>query len=396
MLNKMTLKNMDVKGKRVLVRADYNVPLNSNHQITNDKRIRESVPTINYLLEHGAKIILCSHLGRPDGRVNPEFSMAPVAECLRKLLKKPIILTKDVAGPDTFKFVRSMKEGDIILMENLRFDPGEESNSLEFAKRLASVADIYCDDAFGAMHRVHASIVRIAELLPSCAGLLVERELKVLTKLMQNPERPFVALIGGAKVKDKINLISNLIDLADVVLIGGAMAYTFMKAKNYPVGKSLIERDKIPLAKLLIEKAEKTGTKLVLPIDHVVTGEFNFAAESIIVSTEKFPRNGMGMDIGPKTVSRYKHYISRAKTVFWNGPMGVFEFQNFAKGTNEIAMAVASCKGVTVVGGGDSAAAVEALELQDKITHVSTGGGATLKLLEGAKLPGIEALQDKI
>jgi len=396
MFNKMTLKDLDLKGRKVLLRADYNVPLNSNQKITNDKRIRESVPTIQYLLSQGAKIIICSHLGRPEGKVMPEYSLAPVADRLRELLHKPVILTQDVAGTDTFKYVRNMKDGDIILMENLRFEPGEEENNAEFAKRLASVADVYCDDAFGCMHRAHASVSKITEFLPSCAGLLVEKEMNIFTKTMENPERPFVVVIGGAKVKDKINLISNLLNIADVVLIGGAMAYTFMRAKGYPVGKSLVEKDKIALAKLLMEKAEKTGVKVILPVDHIVTGEFSFSAESITVSTAKFPSNGMGMDIGPRTIIKYRHYINRAKTVFWNGPMGVFEFQKFAKGTNAIAKAMAKSTAVTIVGGGDSAAAVEALQLQDKLTHVSTGGGAALNLLEGIKLPGIEALQDKI
>ena len=396
MFNKITIKDMNVSGKRVLLRVDFNVPLNSNHKITNDKRIRESIPTIKYLLNEGAKIILCSHLGRPEGRYNPDYSMQPIADRLRELLKKPIFLAKDVAGPDTFKFVRALNDGDILLLENLRFEPGEEANDLEFAKRLASIADIYCNDAFGTMHRAHASTAKIAELLPSCAGLLVEKELNVLSKTLNNPERPFVVITGGVKIKDKINLLSNLVENADIIMIGGAMAYTFMKAKGYNVGKSLVEKDKIPLAKLLLEKAENCGTKLILPVDNVVAKEFNFAAETAIVSTENFPRNALGMDIGPKTIAKYRHYIQRARTVFWNGPMGVFEFQKFAKGTNAIAKAMANTTATTIVGGGDSAFAIESLELQDRINHVSTGGGAALKFLEGATLPGLEAIKEKV
>ncbi|MBR7091508.1 MAG: phosphoglycerate kinase [Clostridia bacterium] len=396
MFNKITIKDMKVTGKRVLLRADFNVPLNSNHQITNDKRIRESLPTIKYLLNEGAKIILCSHLGRPEGKYNPDYSMQPVADRLRELLKKPIYLAKDVAGPDTFKLVRTLKDGDIILLENLRFEPGEEENSLDFAKNLASIADIYCNDAFGTMHRAHASTSKIAELLPSCTGLLVEKELNVLGKTLNSPERPFVVITGGVKIKDKINLLSNLVENADIIMIGGAMAYTFMKAQGYNVGKSMVEKDKVPLAKLLLEKAENCGTKIILPVDNVVTKEFNFAAESIIVPTDNIPRNAIGMDIGPKTVAKFRHYITRAKTVFWNGPMGVFEFQKFAKGTNSIAKAMASTSATTIVGGGDSAFAIESLELQDKISHVSTGGGAALKFLEGAVLPGLEAIKEKV
>lgn len=392
----MTIKDMKVTGKRVLLRADFNVPLNSNRQITNDKRIRESLSTIKYLLNEGAKIILCSHLGRPEGKYNEDYSMLPVAERLRELLKKPIFLAKDVAGTDTFKFVRNLKEGEILLLENLRFEPGEEQNSLEFAKQLASIADIYCNDAFGTMHRAHASTSKIAELLPSCAGLLVEKELNVLSKTLNNPERPFVVITGGVKIKDKINLLSNLVENADIIMIGGAMAYTFMKAKGYNVGSSLVEKDKVPLAKLLLEKAENCGTKVIIPVDNVVAKEFNFAAESAVVATDNFPKNALGMDIGPRTIAKFRHYIMRAKTVFWNGPMGVFEFQKFAKGTNAIAKAMASTSATTIIGGGDSAYAIESLELQDRINHVSTGGGAALKFMEGATLPGLEAIKDKV
>ena len=396
MFNKQTLRDFDLKGKKVLLRVDFNVPLNSNLQITNDKRIRETLPTINYLIEHGAKIIIVSHLGRPEGKVKPEFSLKPVAERLRELLKHPVILTDDVAGPETFKYVRAMKDGDIVMMENVRFDPGEEENDTEFAKKLASLADIYCNDAFGTMHRAHASTTKVAEFLPSCAGLLVEKELEVLGSALENPNRPFVVIVGGAKVKDKIGLISRLIEVADVVMVGGAMAYTFLRAQGNNVGKSIVEKDKLQLARLLIEKAEKQNVKFVLPVDHVVTGEFNFSAESVTVSTKKFPRTGIGMDIGPKTIKLFEHYISRAKTIFWNGPLGVSEFQKFAKGTNEVATAIANSKAYTIVGGGDSAKSIEQLNLQNKIDHVSTGGGAALKLIEGVPLPGLQAISEKL
>lgn len=395
MFNKMTLKDYVLEGKKVLLRVDYNVPLNSNLKITNDRRIRESIPTIQYLLDQKAKIIICSHLGRPEGKVMPEFSMEPVAERLRQLIKKPVILTKDVANTDTFKYVRNMKDGDIVMMENLRFDPGEESNDPEFVRRLASVGEIYCDDAFGAMHREHASITGVAKVMPSCVGLLVEKELRTFDKVLNDPDKPFVVLVGGSKVKDKIDLIDNLLDKADTIMVGGAMAYTFLRAQGYTLGKSLVEKDKVPMARQILEKAEKLGTRFLLPVDHVAAGEFSFVADAVTVSTDKFPRALMGMDIGPKTLAIYKRFVSRAKTVFWNGPMGVFEFQKFAKGTNEIAKTMAKSPYMTIVGGGDSISAVEGLELQDKIKFISTGGGASLRLMEGKSLPGVEAVQDK-
>ena len=395
MFNKMTLKDYVLEGKKVLLRVDYNVPLNSNLKITNDRRIRESIPTIQYLLDQKAKIIICSHLGRPEGKVMPEFSMEPVAERLRQLIKKPVILTKDVANTDTFKYVRNMKDGDIVMMENLRFDPGEESNDPEFVRRLASVGEIYCDDAFGAMHREHASITGVAKVMPSCVGLLVEKELRTFDKVLNDPDKPFVVLVGGSKVKDKIDLIDNLLDKADTIMVGGAMAYTFLRAQGYTLGKSLVEKDKVPMARQILEKAEKLGTRFLLPVDHVAAGEFSFVADAVTVSTDKFPRALMGMDIGPKTLSIYKRFVSRAKTVFWNGPMGVLEFQKFAKGTNEIAKTMAKSPYMTIVGGGDSISAVEGLELQDKIKFISTGGGASLRLMEGKSLPGVEAVQDK-
>ena len=395
MFNKMTLKDMELKGKRVLLRVDFNVPLNSNLQITNDKRMRETLPTIQYLIERQAKIIIVSHLGRPKGKVVPEFSLKPVAEHLRELLQMPIILADDVAGSETYKYVRTMKPGDIVMMENVRFDPREEENDAEFAKELAGVADVYCNDAFGTMHRAHASTCKIADYLSSCIGFLVERELQVLGGALENPKRPFVVIIGGAKIKDKISLISRLIDVADVVLIGGAMAYTFLRAQGYSMGRSIVEKDRVQLARLLLEKAQTQGVKMVLPIDHIAAGEFSFSADAVTVGTKKFPRAGIGMDIGPATIRLFKYYISKAKTVFWNGPLGVAEFQKFAKGTNEVAMALADAKAFTIVGGGDSAKCIEQLKLQDKINHISTGGGAALKLLESGSLPGLDCIPDK-
>lgn len=395
MFDKVTLREMELKGKRVLLRVDFNVPLNSNLQITNDKRIRETLPTIEYLIQKGAKIVIVSHLGRPDGKVMPEFSLKPVADHLRKLLKKPILLANDVAGVETYKYVRSMQEGDIVMMENVRFDPREVQNSADFAKELAGVADVYCNDAFGTMHREHTSTSKIAEYLPSCIGFLVEKELQILGRALSDPKRPFVVIIGGAKIKDKISLISRMIDVADVLLIGGAMAYTFLRAQGYNMGRSVVEKDKLQLARLLLEKARAQGTKVVLPTDHIATAEFSFSADSATVSTKRFPRTAMGMDIGPATIRAFKHYISKANTVLWNGPLGVAEFQKFAKGTQEVAKEMAESKAFTIVGGGDSANFIEQMNLQNKINHVSTGGGAMLKLLEGAELPGLKNIKDK-
>ncbi len=395
MFNKITLREMELKGKRVLLRVDFNVPLNSKLQITNDKRIRETIPTIEYLIEKGAKIVIASHLGRPDGKVVAEFSLKPVAERLRELIKRPVLLSSDVTGTESYKFVRTMKEGDIVMLENLRFDPREIANEEAFAKELAGIADVYCNDAFGTMHRKHASVNKIAEYLPSCVGFLVEKELQILGRALTDPKRPFVVIIGGAKIKDKISLISRMIDVADVILIGGAMAYTFLRAEGYNMGRSIVEKDKLQLARLLLEKARSQGTKVVLPTDHVATGEFNFAAESVSVSTKKFPRTAIGMDIGPATIRAFKHYISKASTVLWNGPLGVAEFQKFAKGTTEIAKELAEAKAYTIIGGGDSAKFIEQLNLHSKINHMSTGGGAMLKLLEGSELPGLEHIIDK-
>ncbi len=395
MFNKLTLKDMELCGKRVLLRVDFNVPLNSHLQITSDKRIKEVLPTLRYLIKNRAKIIIMSHLGRPEGKVVPEYSLKPVAEHLRELLKHPVILANDVAGVETYKYARSMKEGDIIMMENLRFDPREEADDAEFAKELSGLADVYCNDAFGTMHREHASTHKITEYLPSCVGLLVEKELSVLGGALYKPRRPFVVIVGGAKIKDKIGLISKLIDVADVVLIGGAMAYTFLRAQGYNMGRSMIEKEKLQIAKLLLDKAKLNNVKIVLPTDHVVTEEFSFDAKSESASTKNFPRNMMGMDIGKATIRMFKYYISKARTVLWNGPLGVVEFSAFAKGTNSIAKALAKSDAFTIIGGGDSAKCVENLNLTSKINHVSTGGGACLKLLEDGSLPGLDCIPAK-
>lgn len=395
MFDKITIKDMDVNGKKVLLRVDYNVPLNSNLQITNDKRIRETLPTINYLIENGAKIIIATHLGRPDGKPLAEFSLKPVAQRLSELLQKPVILTGDVAGVESYKYVRTMKPGDIVMLENLRFDARETEDDAEFAKDLIGLADIYCNDAFGTMHRKHTSTHKITDYLPSCIGLLVEKELAVFDKVLSEPDRPFVVVIGGAKIQDKIGLISHLIDVADIILIGGAMSYTFLKAQGVNVGRSIIEKDKLQLARLLLEKAKIQNVKVVLPTDHIVAGEFSFDAECMRTDNKRFPRAGIGMDIGPSTIRAFEHYIARAHTVLWNGPLGVAEFHKFSEGTNRIAMAIANSKAFSIIGGGDSAKFIEQLGLQNKINHISTGGGASLKLLESGTLPGLECIPNR-
>lgn len=396
MFNKLTLKDYDLTGKRVLLRVDFNVPMNEAGNITSDKRMIEALPTIEYLKEQGAKIIICSHLGRPEGKPDPKFSLKPVVEHLKQLLKAPVFFSGEIVGPETRKIIRNMENGDIIVLENLRFDPGEEENNPIFCKKLASIADIYCNDAFGTMHRAHASTVGVAKLLPNCIGFLVEKEVQMFDLLLSNPKRPFVVVLGGKKIKDKINLISNLINIADTILIGGAMAYTFLEAKGFNMGHSIVEKDKIPLAKLLLDKAEKRGTKILLPIDHVVVKEFNFIAESRDVDTKDFADDDIGMDIGPRTTKLFSDEISKAKTVFWNGPMGVFEFSKFERGTKNIAEAVVASKAVSVVGGGDSASALAKIQMANMVTHLSTGGGAALEFMEGKGLPGLDAISDKV
>jgi len=396
MLNKLTLKDYSLKGQRVLLRVDFNVPMNEAGNITSDKRMVEALPTIQYLMEQGAKIIICSHLGRPEGKPDPKLSLKPVAEHLKRLLKVPVLFTGEIIGQETRKIVHNMQDGDILMLENLRFDSGEEANNIDFAKKLSSIADVFCNDAFGTMHRAHASTVAITKLLPSCVGFLVEKEVQMFGNLMENPKRPLVVILGGVKIKDKINLISNLINLADTILIGGAMAYTFLEAQGFSTGSSTVERERIPLAKLLLDKAEKEGTKIILPIDHVVSEEFNFIADSKVIITGDFRKKNIGMDIGPKTIKLYSAEIMKAKTIFWNGPMGVFEFEKFSKGTRKIAEAIVKSKAVSVVGGGDTTSALQKMGLENMVTHVSTGGGAALQFLEGEELPGLKAIMDKV
>jgi len=394
-VNKKTIEDIDVRGKRVLVRVDFNVPLDENGNITDDTRIRAALPTIQYLIKNNAKVILMSHLGRPKGEFDPKYSLAPVAKHLSKLLGQEVIMAKDVIGESAKNAVANMKEGQVVLLENVRFHKEETKNDPEFAKALAQLGDIYVNDAFGSAHRAHASTEGVAHYLPAVAGYLIQKELEVMGKALENPERPFVAILGGAKVSDKIGVIENLINKVDVLLIGGGMAYTFLKAKGYEVGNSLLEEDKVELAKQLMEKAKEKGVKLLLPVDNVVAEEFKADAPHKVVDSDKIQPGWMGMDIGPKTREMFGEEIKKAKTVVWNGPMGVFEMPAFAEGTKAVAKYVSECGGTTIIGGGDSAAAVEQLGFADKMTHISTGGGASLEFLEGKVLPGIAALNDK-
>lgn len=394
-MNKKTIEDIDVRGKRVLVRVDFNVPMDENGNITDDRRIRAALPTIQYLIKNNAKVILMSHLGRPKGEFDPKYSLAPVAKRLSELLGQEVIMAKDVIGESAKNAVASMKEGQVVLLENVRFHKEETKNDPEFAKALAQLGDIYVNDAFGSAHRAHASTEGVAHYLPAVAGYLIQKELEVMGKALENPERPFVAILGGAKVSDKIGVIENLINKVDVLLIGGGMAYTFLKAKGYEVGNSLLEEDKVELAKQLMEKAKEKGVKLLLPVDNVVAQEFKADAPHKVVDSDKIEAGWMGMDIGPKTREMFGEEIKKAKTVVWNGPMGVFEMPAFAEGTKAVAKYVSECGGTTIIGGGDSAAAVEQLGFADKMTHISTGGGASLEFLEGKVLPGIAALNDK-
>ena len=393
---KKTIEDIQVKGKKVLVRCDFNVPLDENKKITDENRINGALPTIVYLRDHGAKVILCSHLGRPKGEVNPKYSLAPVAKRLSELLKQEVKLTKDVIGPDAHACVEAMKDGDVILLENVRFHKEEEKNDPDFAKALSSLADIYVNDAFGTAHRAHASTEGVSHYLkPSVAGYLIGKELAVMGKALANPERPFVAILGGAKVSDKIGVIENLIDKVNTLIIGGGMSYTFQVALGGKVGNSLLEADKVDLAKELMAKAKAKGVKLLLPVDNVAADDFKNDANKKTVPGNAIPDGWQGLDIGPETIKLFCAEIRGAKTVIWNGPMGVFEFENFAVGTREIAKACADCKGVTIIGGGDSAAAVTQMGFADKVTHVSTGGGASMEFLEGKTLPGIACLDEK-
>ena len=396
-MNKKTLKDFDYKGKKVLVRCDFNVPMDENQNITDDIRITSSLPTINYLIEQGAKVILMSHLGRPKGEPNPKYSLEPVAKRLSNLLKKEVIFAADdkVVSDKVKADLENMKDGDVALLQNTRYRKEEEKNEENFAKDLASLGELYVNDAFGTSHRAHASNVGVSTYLPSAVGFLVEKEISIMGKALESPERPFVAILGGAKVSDKIGVIDNLLNKVDTILICGGMAYTFLKAFGYNIGRSLLEEDKIELAKSLMEKAANKGVTLMLPQDVVVAKEFKNDTEFRTVNIDSIPDDMEGLDIGEKTIKQFTEIIKSAKTIVWNGPAGVFEMENFNKGTYAIAKAMTESNATTIIGGGDSAAAVEKAGLADKITHVSTGGGASLELLEGKVLPGIAAISDR-
>ncbi len=392
---KKTIEDVDVTGKRVLVRVDFNVPLTEDGKVADDKRIVAALPTIQYLLDHKAKVILCSHLGRPKG-VTPEFSMAPVGERLSELLPDTRIwMADDVIGESARSAVADMKEGEIVLLENVRFHPEEEKNDPEFAKQLASLAELYVSDAFGTVHRAHASTVGVAAYLPAVAGFLIGKELSIMGKALEDPERPFVAILGGAKVSDKIGVITNLLEKCDSLIIGGGMAYTFLKAQGYQIGTSLLDADSVGLAKEIMAKAKAKGVNFLLPVDNVIAAEYKADVEHKVIGSDNIPDGWMGLDIGPKTREAFSKVILEAKTVIWNGPMGVFEMPAFAEGTRAVAAACAECKGTTIIGGGDSASAVKKLGFAKQMTHISTGGGASLEFLEGKVLPGVAVLNDK-
>ena len=394
-MNKKTLQDFNLENKRVLVREDLNVPLDENQNITDDTRIRAALPTINYLIEKGAKVIIVSHLGRPKGKVNPKYSLAPVAKRLSELLGRDVAFAKDCIGEAAQEAVDKMKAADVLLLENVRFHEGEEKNDPDFAKQLARLADIFINDAFGTSHRAHASTVGVADFLPAGAGFLLQKEIEVMGKALENPERPFVAILGGAKVGDKIGVIKNLLNKVDTLLIGGGMAYTFLKSKGYEIGQSLLEEDKIDLAASLLKEAEEKNVKLLLPEDVVVTSELKEGMPHETVPVSEIPEDKMGVDIGEETRKKFAEAIKEAKTVVWNGPMGVFEIREYAQGTLAVADAMAKSEAVTIIGGGDSAASVEQLGFAEAMTHISTGGGASLEFLEGKELPGIAALDDR-
>ncbi|WP_282938936.1 phosphoglycerate kinase [Paenibacillus sp. RC67] len=393
-MNKKSVRDVEVKGKRVFVRVDFNVPM-ENGQITDDTRIRETVPTIQYLAERGAKVILASHMGRPKGQVVEELRLTPAAVRLAELLGKPVAKADEAIGDAVKAQVAALNEGDVLLLENVRFYAGEEKNDAELAKSFAELADLYVNDAFGAAHRAHASTEGIAHHLPAVSGLLMEKELDVLGKALNNPERPFTAIVGGAKVKDKIDVIENLLNIADNIIIGGGLSYTFLKAQGLEIGKSLVDNDKLDLALSFINKAKEKGVNFLLPEDIIVTDDFSPTANTRQVSINEIPADWEGIDIGPKTREKYAKTIAESKLIVWNGPMGVFEIEPFSHGTRAVAEACANTAGYTVIGGGDSAAAVEKFHLGDKMDHISTGGGASLEFMEGKALPGVVALNDK-
>ena len=394
--NKKTIMDVDVAGKKILLRCDFNVPQDkTTGEITSDKRIVAALPTIRYLLDKGAAVIACSHLGKPKGEWKEKLSLAPVAKRLSELLGQEVIFAKDIVGEDAKAKAAALKPGQIMLLENLRFDIREEKNDPGFAKELASMAELYVSDAFGTVHRAHASTAGVAAFLPAVSGLLVAKELEIMGKALDDPKRPFVAVLGGAKISDKLGVIRNLLDKADTIIIGGGMAYTFAKAQGGSIGKSLCEEDKLDYAREMIAKAEKNGVKLLLPSDTMAADDFSNDAKRQVVSTMAIPDGWEGMDIGPDTIRTFCDAVKGAGTVVWNGPMGVFEFENFAAGTRAMAQALADSGAITIVGGGDSAAAVEQMGFADKITHISTGGGASLEFLEGLELPGVACLLDK-
>jgi len=393
---KLSVRELDPKGKRIFMRVDFNVPLNDAGEITDDTRILASLPTIQYLVDRGGRLILASHLGRPKGKPNLKMSLKPAATRLAKLLGKPVAFAADCIGTEAETAAKALKDGDVLLLENLRFHPEEEKNVPEFAQKLAALAEVYVDDAFGSAHRAHGSTEGITHFLSPCAaGLLMERELEYLGKAVENVARPYVAIVGGAKVSDKIELLQNFVKIADTLLIGGAMAYTFLKAQGIGVGKSKTEDDKLGLAESLLEDAAAQGKKLLLPKDHIVADKFDASAAAETVMTREIPANRIGLDIGPATRAEYAGEIAKAKTIVWNGPMGVFEMPQFAEGTLAIAKAVAASSAVSIVGGGDSVSAVKKMGVASKISHISTGGGASLEFLSGLTLPGVAALTDK-
>lgn len=395
-MNKKTVKDIDVNNKKVLVRCDFNVPIDSETgKITDNRRIKAALPTIQYLLDHNAKVILCSHLGRPKGEFNLKYSLKPVAEELSKLLNKDVKLAKDVIGESAKELTSNMKEREIVLLENVRFHKEEEQNDPEYSKALANMAEIYVNDAFGTAHRAHSSTTGVADYLPAVSGFLIEKELEFLGGALENPAHPFVAILGGAKVSDKIGVIENLLDKVDTLIIGGGMAYTFYKAQGHHIGTSICEEDKLDLARSILEKAQEKGVQLLLPVDNHVSSEYSNNGEEKMVNSTEIPDGFMGLDIGPKTIEKFEEAVKDAKTVVWNGPLGVCEFDKFATGTKAVATMLSKIDATTIIGGGDSAAAIEKLGLADKMTHISTGGGASLEFLEGKTLPGIACLQDK-
>ncbi len=393
-LNKKTVEDLQVTGKKVLVRCDFNVKM-ENGVITSDKRIVASLPTIKYLIANGAKVILCSHLGRPKGEVVPEFSLAPVAARLSELLGQEVKMAKDVVGESAQALAADLKDGEVLLLENVRYEKGETKNDPELSKKFADLAELYVNDAFGSAHRAHSSTAGVAEHLPAACGYLIQKEIEFIGGALENPKRPLVAILGGAKVSDKIGVITNLIDKCDTLIIGGGMAYTFMKSLGHNIGTSLLEADKVELAAEMMKKAEEKGVKFLIPVDNKVGKEYKADTEAMVVNSDDIPDGWMGLDIGPKTQEIFAEAVKDAGTVIWNGPMGVSEWEAFASGTVAVATAIAESGAISIIGGGDSAAAIQKLGFADKMSHISTGGGASLEYLEGKVLPGIDALNDK-